>query len=74
MLIISTEYYFVRANGNTLHADPERPRNYVPGEPSHGPKGYFNHVPYCLREGKPLIDCLSFTQALSPACKHSADA
>lgn len=44
-------YYFIRANGSTAHADRSKPQCFVKGEPAPPSKGYFNHIPYCVREG-----------------------
>jgi hypothetical protein len=44
-------YYFVRANGDTLHSDGRRPECFVAGEPVTAGKAYFSHVDYCLRHG-----------------------
>ncbi len=50
-MAIETAYYFIRANGGTFHANPKNSKCYVQGEPDVGPKGYINHVPYCLAQG-----------------------
>jgi hypothetical protein len=42
-------YYFIRANGETIHSDSSRPDCFVEGEPTatHG-NPHYNAVPYCL--------------------------
>ena len=43
------EYYFLRANGHTVHNDPARPDCFVAGEPPELPKDAYDHAGYCLR-------------------------
>jgi len=42
------EFYFVRANGNTAHNNPNWSSMYVLGEPPVYPKTYFNGLGYCF--------------------------
>jgi hypothetical protein len=41
-------YFFVRANGQTVHNDPARPGCFVADEPPAFPRTDFDHVQYCL--------------------------
>jgi hypothetical protein len=43
------KYYFVRANGDTGHNNPNAPEAYVPGEKPVFPETSFNYYSYCLR-------------------------
>jgi len=43
-------YYFVRANGETLHNNPRRTEAFVAGEPPEYPQTYFNGLSFCFRE------------------------
>ncbi len=44
-------YFFIRANGDTLHNNPARPECYIPGEPPTWPRTAFNYADFCLRAG-----------------------
>jgi|SRR5437868_13306758 len=44
-----SEYYFVRANGRTVHNNPRKSDCYRPGEPPAYPEVAYNYVDYCLR-------------------------
>ncbi len=44
-------HYFIRANGNTFHNNPDDQARYIPGEPPKYPATEFNAVNYCLRYG-----------------------
>jgi hypothetical protein len=39
---------FVRANGDTVHNDPDARDAFVSGEPPEWPATYFNYVDFCL--------------------------
>ena len=41
-------YYFIRANGNTGHNNPNDPKCYVRGELPNFPNTYFNYYQFCL--------------------------
>ena len=43
--------YFIRVNGNTAHNNPQEDQCFVPGEPPHYPRTYFNYYKKCLAEG-----------------------
>ena len=40
------DYFFVRANGHTVHNDPARPECFVADEPPAFPRTDFDHVQY----------------------------
>lgn len=42
------DFYFIRANGNTAHNNPNWPGLYIPGEPPTFPDTYFNGLGYCF--------------------------
>lgn len=44
-----TDYYFIRANGNTAHNNPAAADCYMPGEQPRYPDTFFNGIGYCLR-------------------------
>jgi hypothetical protein len=44
----STDYYFVRVNGRTVHNNPKKPDCFQPGEPPAYPEVTYNYVHYCL--------------------------
>lgn len=44
-------YYFIRANGGSVHVDPSVPNAHVEGQPALPASGQYNHIEYCLRHG-----------------------